>query len=182
MGARREKIMSDISERLVVHCPDHEASRHLAAFVADHQTGDGTLQIALRLPIGIFADRRTLLERRVVATLYPLRSISDAHPTYSVTWSAKGGGPLPSFAGALAVEKVARDDCFGLMLSGHYEPPFGAVGAVFDAALGRRIAHASARDLLRSIADYVEKVCAHNSAARAGYRREAVTVSRSRSR
>lgn len=160
--------MSDISERLVVHCPDREASRHLAAFIADHQVGDGTVRIALRLPIGVFADRRTLIERRVVATLYPLRSISDPHPTYSVTWSAKGGGPFPKFAGALAVEKAPHDDCFGLVVSGHYDPPLGVAGTIFDATLGRRIAHSSARDLLRSIADYVENACAHNAAARAG--------------
>jgi hypothetical protein len=163
--------MSDISERLVVHCPDREASRHLAAFIADHRVGDGTVRIALRLPISLFADRRTSIQRRVVATLYPLRSIEDPNPTYSVTWSPEGGGPFPGFAGALAVEKTPPDDCFGLVLSGHYEPPFGAAGALFDAALGRRIAHTSARDLLRSIADYVEYACAHNEAARAGYAR-----------
>ncbi len=162
--------MSDISERLVVHCPDNQASRHLADFIAEHAAGDGTIRIPLRLPIGVFADRRSLIERRVIATLYPLQSIADAHPTYSVTWSPRTG-LLPSFAGALAVEKHARDDCFGLVVSGHYEPPFGAVGAIFDAALGRRIAHASARDLLRSIADYVENACAHNAAARAGFAR-----------
>jgi hypothetical protein len=166
--------MSDISERLVVHCPDREASRHLAAFIADHQTADGRVRITLRLPVGVFADRRSLVERRVVATLYPLRSIADAHPTYSVTWSPKGGGPFPEFSGALAVETSPADDCFGLIVSGHYDPPFGPVGAMFDAALGRRIAHASARDLLRSIADYVENACAHDNAARAGYSRQTV--------
>jgi hypothetical protein len=163
--------MSDISERLVVHCPDREASRHLAAFVAEHNVGDGTLRIALRLPNSMFADRRALIERRVVATLYPLRSISDPHPTYSVTWSPQGGGPFPEFSGALAVEKSALDECFGLLISGHYDPPFGSVGSLFDAALGRRIAHTSARDLLRSIADYVENACAHSEAARAGHSR-----------
>jgi hypothetical protein len=163
--------MSDISERLVVHCPDHEASRHLAEFIAHHRDADGKVRIALRLPIGLFADRRSLLERRVIATLYPLRSISDPHPTYSVTWSPQGGGPLPDFAGALAVEKSPADECFVLVVSGHYDPPFGPVGAMFDVALGRRIAHASARDLLRSIADYVENACAHQVAARAGYAR-----------
>lgn len=166
--------MSTISERLVVHCPDQEASRHLAAFIADHHVGDGRVRITLRLPVGMFADRRSLIERRVVATLYPLRSSSDRHPTYSVTWSPMGGGPFPEFSGALAVETSPTDDCFGLIVSGRYDPPFGAVGALFDATLGRRIAHASARDLLRSIADYVENACAHDSAARAGYSRQTV--------
>jgi hypothetical protein len=161
--------MSDISERLVVHCPDREASRHLAAFIAGHRAADGTIRIALRLPNGLFADHRTLVERRIVATLYPLCTITDPHPTYSVSWSAKCGGPYPEFAGALAVEKSKAEDCFGLIVSGHYEPPFGVAGALFDAALGQRIAHASAHNLLRSIADYVEYAFAHSSAARAGH-------------
>jgi hypothetical protein len=110
-----------------------------------------------------------LLERRIVATLYPLRSISDPHPTYSVTWAPETNGPFPAFAGALAVERSACADRFGLIMSGHYEPPLGVVGALFDAALGRRIARASARDLLRSIASYVERAWARDGAARAGF-------------
>jgi hypothetical protein len=167
----RKTTMADISERLIVHCPDREASRHLAACISEHHAADGTVRIPLRLPVTLFADRRTLIERRVIATLYPLQSISDPHPTYSVSWAPQGGGLFPDFCGALAVEKSAHDDCFGLLVSGHYDPPLGAAGAVFDAALGRRIAHTSARDLLRSIADFVENACAHSAAARAGFSR-----------
>jgi hypothetical protein len=46
-------MMTQISERLVVHCPDHEASHYVAAFVAEHRAGDGTVRIALRLPISV---------------------------------------------------------------------------------------------------------------------------------
>lgn len=160
--------MSDISERLTVHCPDSEAAGHVAAFVAKHQTGDGTIRIPLRLPAGTFADRRSLAERRVIATLYPLHSTRDPHPTYSVTWAPQGGGAFPEFAGALAVEKGPRDACFGLMVSGHYEPPAVAVGALFDVALGARIVRTVARDLLHTIADHVHNAQAHCAAARAG--------------
>jgi hypothetical protein len=163
--------MSHISERLVVHCPDRDASGHLAAFVAKHRADDGTTRITLRLPLRLFSEHRSLVERRVIATLYPLNSSRDPHPTYSVTWSPAGGGPFPEFAGALAVEKTPSDDSFGLIVSGYYEPPLGMVGALFDAALGRKIAHLSARDLLRSIGDHVENSVAHNEAARAGHRR-----------
>jgi hypothetical protein len=162
--------MVDISERLIVHCPDPEACRHLAAFIAEHENADGSIRVALRLPIGLFAGRKSLTERRVMATLEPLRSITDAHPTYSVTWSSQAGAMFPDFSGALAVERAPRDDCFGLLVSGHYEPPFGRFGgAMVDATLGKRIAHAAARDLLRTVADYVENACAHNEAARAGH-------------
>jgi hypothetical protein len=79
--------------------------------------------------------------RGVTATFHPLRSISESHGTFSVTWSSSGGA-LTKFAGALAVEKCLHDDCFGLVISDNYEPPFGAVGAMFDAVLGQRIVHA----------------------------------------
>ena len=52
--------VTDICERRVVNCPNHKASQYLAAFVAEHQVGDGTVHIALRRPI--FADRRRLTE------------------------------------------------------------------------------------------------------------------------
>ena len=66
--------MTHICERLVVHCPDQDASRYLAAFVAEHQVGDGSVHIALRPAIVMSADRRSLIERRVVATLNSLQS------------------------------------------------------------------------------------------------------------
>lgn len=164
--------MSDISERLVVHCPDREASHRLAAFIDEHKAGDGRVMIALRLPFTVFADRRAAIQRRIVATLHPLRSIGDPHPTYSVTWTSESNSRLPEFSGALAVVKSSLDDCVGLMVSGHYEPPFGRVGEMFDATFGRRIARAAARDLLETIAKYVEKAGAATGAARPAERRQ----------
>src|SRR5450755_2570883 len=112
--------MTDICERRrVVHCPNHKASQYLAAFVADHQVGDGTLHIALRRPI--FADRRHLTERPVVATL-SLQSADELYPAYAINWLPKGDGPSPEFSGTLTVEKCRRDDCFSLILSGQYTP------------------------------------------------------------
>jgi hypothetical protein len=143
--------MTDVTERLVVQCPDHEASHYITAFIADHLAGDGTVCIALRLRTSRLADRRPLIERRVTATLSPLKSSGDPYPTYSITSSPKGDGPSPEFAGALAVEKTARDGYFGLIVSGRYEP-FGTFGAILDASNGRRIACVWARGLLRSIA------------------------------
>jgi len=95
------------------------------------------------------------------ATLHPLRSITDARPTYSVEWEPEGGGPFPSFAGALAVDDV-DENSFRLILAGHYDAPLGAPGEAFDAIVGSWIARASARELLRTIARYIE------TSARAG--------------
>jgi len=162
--------MTDICERLVVLCPEREAAHRLAAFVAEHRSGDGSLSIALRLPITMFAAWKQTLERHAVASFYSLSSASDLHPTYSVTWSSGDGGPFPEFAGALAVERTLLHDRIGLVLSGHYQPPFGAAGAVFDGRLGKRIAQASVRGLLRSVADHVERAGAHRIPARSAPR------------
>jgi hypothetical protein len=148
--------MTDICERRVVRRPERDASHCLAALVAEHRARDGKVHIALRLPLRMFARWKSPIVRRVIATFYPLQSLGDEHPTYSVSWSARGGGPFPEFAGALAVEKLPCDDYFGLILSGHYEPPLGTMGALFDAILGHRIAHGLAQDLLRSIAAHLE--------------------------
>jgi len=159
--------MSHICERRVVHCPSREASRYLAAFVAAQRAGGLTAHIELRVPIRVFSDRLPAIELRVFAAFHSLHAVSDPHPTYSISWSSKGV-PFPEFAGALAVEQGLNDDCFGLVLSGHYDLPFGRLGALFDAALGRRIAHGSARDFLRSITDQIENARTRNDMVRSG--------------
>ena len=141
--------MSDFSERIVVNAPFDQAARHLATYIADHAADDGkTVRIRLQLPARVIG-------KTVIATLHPLRSIADARPTYSVEWEPEGGGPFPSFAGALAVDDVDAGR-FRLILAGHYDAPLGAPGEMFDATVGSWIARASARELLRTIARYIE--------------------------
>jgi hypothetical protein len=150
--------MIDICVRRVVRRPERDALNCLAAFVAGHRVRDGKVRISLRLPSGIFATSRSSIARRVIATFYPLQSLGAEHPTYSVSWSARDGRPFPEFAGALAVEKLPCDDYFGLILSGHYEPPLGTMGVLFDAIVDHRIAHGLAEHFLRSIAAHLENI------------------------
>ena len=161
--------MRDISDRLLVRCSYAQAAHYITSFVAEHQNGDEYARVTLSLPIRLFAERRTLVERSLIATLCPLTSANDSHPTYSLTWSPSAGVTLPSFAGALAVERVAREQSFGLMVSGHYESQSCEADSNSNAALERRVAHGSARELLRFIAAHVERACAHDEAARASY-------------
>jgi hypothetical protein len=165
----RREFMTEICERCVVACPEHKASHYLATFVADHRVGDGTVRFELRRPIIKFTDRRQVTERPLVATL-SLQSMSDLDPTYCGTWMPKGDGPSPEFAGTLAVEKCRRDDCFRLILRGHYEP-VSPIGVRSDAKVGSRTARVSARDVLRAIVRYVTDAYAHDEAALAGHRR-----------
>jgi hypothetical protein len=103
------------------------------------------VHIALRRPI--FADRRRLTERPVVAAL-SLQSTSELCPAYLVSWLPKGDGPSPEFVGTLAVKKCRRDDCFALILSRQYKP----LGASSGVARGNRIARVPARGVLRAMA------------------------------
>src|SRR5450755_4026068 len=160
--------LSKVMKRLV-HCPYHEAAEYLGSFIAQHRAPDGSARIVLRLPISTFAEPRTLAERRLSAALYPLHSSRDPQQVYSVTWSPTMRGAFPEFSAALAFEQPVRDDCFGMFVSGSFELFSVPMDAGLDAALFRRIANASARDLLRTIADYVENACAHDFAARAGF-------------
>jgi hypothetical protein len=158
--------MSDKTTR-IVRSPYDDTGRFLTAFVAQHRLSDGSARIGLRLPIGIFAERRSIVERRLWASLYPLRATSDRDHVYSVTWSLRTVGSFPEFNGALAIERGESDDTSIVYVTGNYELLPYAGNA--DVALFRRVAHASARELLRTIAEYVENACAHDFAARAGY-------------
>jgi len=158
--------MSDRTTR-IVRAPYDETARFLTAFIAHHQVSDGSSCIALRLPNGIFAERRSVVERRLWANVYPRRATHDREHVYAVTWSLRSVGAFPEFNGALALEPGESDGTSNLHLTGNYELlPYARTA---DVALFRRVAHASARELLRTIADHVESACAHDFAARAGY-------------
>jgi hypothetical protein len=74
----------------------------------------------------------------------------------AVTWRPElEQEPFPTFTGTLALEAATPKAC-ALVLDGTYEPPFGVAGKVFDAAVGRRIAEATAEELLKEIGGFIE--------------------------
>jgi hypothetical protein len=77
---------------------------------------------------------------------------------------------LPYFSGALAIHASIADDSVGFSLAGQYMPTGGTIGTLSDLTLGRRIAQASASNLLHTIATYVKVASARNEAARADKR------------
>jgi hypothetical protein len=157
--------MTDICERFVVHCPALDAPDYLAAFVADHKRRHGSAQTTLRIPIDALLHRRPMTELSAGASHWP-KAIGEPYPAYSVTWLPDGNGTSAEFIGALAVEKVAQDDWFGLILRGHCAA-IGPAGA--ECNTGCRLAKASPRTVLHAIANYVENARAHNEAALAGH-------------
>jgi hypothetical protein len=71
------------------------------------------------------------------------------HEQLSVRWSAHSPF-IPDFAGCLRFRIAGQET--RLVLEGKYVPPGGWLGIVFDAAIGRRIAQATADALLARIA------------------------------
>ncbi len=163
-------MISEISARLDVRCPDHEATRHVTRFIEQHVVDAGVVAITLRLPKKAFKNCGTPLEGRVYATLSALRSADDLHQTYSLELAHDRDRRLPYFSGALAIHASIADDGVGFFLAGQYRPTGGIIDRQSDLALGHRIAQASASNLLRTIATYVKVASAHNQAARAGKR------------
>ncbi len=88
---------------------------------------------------------------------------------WTVRWEATAGGLYPGFRGTLAVR---ADDTYGtsmIELSGVYEPPLGVIGAAFDAVVGSRIAHGTARELLRSLGTPFEDQYRRSEASKAAH-------------
>jgi hypothetical protein len=131
--------MGNIREFTTVACPFDEVPDRL---YAHFDGGDAVLPLRLR-----FGDLR--VERDVNFHL----QTKPAYPGYrllDVSWTPKDGGPYPRFSGTLSV----AEDGAGwsrIEIDGSYRPPFGIAGAAFDAAVGQRIAQATASELLAEL-------------------------------
>jgi hypothetical protein len=131
--------MGNIREFTTVACPFDEVPDRL---YAHFDGGDAVLPLRVR-----FGD--LTVEREVDFHL----KTKPGYPGYrllDVSWTPKDGGPYPSFSGTISV----AEDAIGwsrIEIDGKYRPPFGVAGAIFDAAIGQRIAQATASELLGEI-------------------------------
>lgn len=153
--------MSDLLQRLYVGCPVGCATDRLNGFFRD-RAGDGAwgggrpIRVAVRAPIPLPSlGTNVILQHDVIATLRHLPQ-AWGNECFDVRWEPTGGG-FPRFAGMLSLENNDDFDSVSLVLKGSYDPPLGPAGQAFDAALGHRIAIATARDLLARIRDRIEK-------------------------
>jgi hypothetical protein len=158
--------MSDLHQRIFVNCPAHAAKDYIARYFdskrsAGHSGPSDPIRLALRAPVNLPAlQTEIVLQRDVVATVAPLDDAGGNLARMSVEWEPAGGGPFPRFRGTLVASNDEGYESFSLVLDGAYEPPLGASGAAFDAALGHRIAIATARNLLSEVRDGIEKAYA----------------------
>ncbi len=145
--------MSKLVEKIYAECALNQAPTYLERFFSTNADAKGRVLLTLYAPV---PGLRTDLEKRVVVTLGEIQTGSDMIPTIHLQWEPEGGGPFPTFKGTLTVEAGDDYSDCAIALRGEYEPPFGAAGKTFDAAMGRKIAGATARELLERIRDFIE--------------------------
>jgi hypothetical protein len=154
--------MATIREQLYARCPFGKAPTYLDFYLdslARDATGEeGVLRLSVPLAdLGIPGG--LVVARDVEARFSPLDGEGFGPHATAVEWSPVGDGPYPKFVGVLTVEAEEGYGTCALTLEGDYEPPFGALGEAFDAALGRRIAIATARKLLHELRGALETAC-----------------------
>lgn len=115
------------------------------------------------LPIALSGD--------ALVTYAPAQNPLRLYPCWTVSWKPAADGPYPDFEGTLTLRGSSEADTSILEISGDYQPPLGVAGRAFDAALGSRIASATARDLLEDFA----------AGAESSYHRNQVTLEKERS-
>ncbi|MBC5828642.1 MAG: hypothetical protein GIW98_00430 [Candidatus Eremiobacteraeota bacterium] len=97
------------------------------------------------------------MEKNVIATYAPGSDAMHFDEPWKIHWTPEGGGPYPDFDGELTVRADENYRTSILELTGHYQPPMGVAGAIFDAVAGSHIAKVTAQELLKSIGDAMEE-------------------------
>ncbi len=147
--------MNHINVSISVNQPVAETHVRLADFLREFAP-QAEMSILLRAPFDISALHvGVTLERSVVARFAPLGQDNEA---YAVAWQPSVGGPFPAFAGTIYVTADESRNESIVTLDGHYHPPLGVAGDVFDFIVGRHIAQASVADLLERITLYIGNV------------------------
>ncbi len=145
--------ISRVAVERVVRCPFSVAHDYAEDFFADASRG-----VELHVPLRDLAPtRRGQLRRRVRLVAERVRDYDApgrVNDQLEIDWSA-GTRFFPDFHGALRL-RIETVETTRLSLEGTYQPPFGALGSVFDLAAGRRIARATMSDLLKRLGDAME--------------------------
>ena len=76
------------------------------------------------------------------------------HDALLIAWRPQTHGLFPDFRGALTVRPQHRGS--SLRMEGHYDPPFGMAGKIFDFFVGRNIARRTMHHFLGELAVEIE--------------------------
>ena len=84
-----------------------------------------------------------------------------------ISWRVPESDAFPVFQGFFEVQPLSSYDV-QIALLGYYHAPFGTIGAVFDAILGRRIAEVTVEHLVEEIAAAIAEPLIASKAAQQG--------------
>ncbi len=148
--------MTKIQEVVAVPLSAGVTQEHILKYFESRRGGDGTIKIPLRVSLHDFGLPDTLaIERDVEVRVEKRRDAENINEEIAVNWLPVDGGPFPTLSGRLIVWSEQRPDESFVQLDGTYEPPLGAAGEFFDAAVGyliaERTAHAFLTDLSAAV-------------------------------
>ena len=144
--------MSNLKATAIVETPYARAADLVERFFTSQSEGAGTMRLSAPgagLGIDGFAVGHDVLVR------FRRRQRKNEAIVFDLHWESASGGPYPTFGGTLTVAEDETYENCRLILEGSYTPPGSVAGAVFDAALGSRIAHATAEELLQRIRKFL---------------------------
>jgi len=151
--------MADIYEFISARCPYDLAPPFTRDYIHALEKDEyGRPILELRVAIGDLT-----LSHDVVVRLWP-KSGLPGYQRFGIAWEPKGGGPFPSFEGTLTSAQETSEFA-RLEIDGQYTPPLGPIGSVFDTALGKKIASATAQELLARLKETVETAYAFATAS-----------------
>ena len=148
--------MTQLQQRRYLKCPYNRARELLAELVAVPATAGGEERL-FHLTVPVPGVEGAALGKDVRATVTPGADPMGFDEPWKLHWEPESGGVYPDFDGTLTIRADETYETSMLELQGSYKPPLGAAGALFDAVLGSRIAHETARELLRKLGSTIEE-------------------------
>ncbi len=146
--------MTLLSEHADVRCPHHEVIHHAERYFTVHRRGRTPGTFALTVDLSTAGLPGKIQASHDVRVNYAIRRGPDGQEGIALAWDPDDRF-VPHFDGMLSGDRLV-DGKSRLTLSGKYTAPLGAVGAVFDAVLGKKIAAATAVALLHDIKKFIE--------------------------
>lgn len=150
--------METITADEPVRCPTKAIGGLIEPALAKLSSGT---ELALRVPSEIIGVQDAIgLEQTVRFHVLHGRDASNLNDVLVIGWEPRGTRVVPEFHGILSYDADVDASSSVLTLTGTYDPPGGALGEVFDAAVGFLIARSTVHDLLRRIACQIETLYA----------------------
>ena len=146
--------MSTLKANAVVETPFAQAADLVEQFFRDSADGEGTLTLRLSAPGAGLGFDNFAVGHDVIASFGRRRGPNESI-VFDLHWESAQGGPYPVFDGTLTVAEDEGYESCRLVLEGSYTPPGSIAGAVFDTAIGSRIADATAKELLLRMAMFL---------------------------